>query len=121
MADQYDLDEPFTRVSPAEAQDLIAGGAIVVDVRQPEEYVEGRVPGARLIPLPELMVDPRSALGEVMAAGGQNETPTVLFACSVGARSALAAEMAATIGLEKVYSLEGGLGAWIASGLPVER
>jgi rhodanese-related sulfurtransferase len=119
MAAQYDPDEPFVRVAPQEARVLIADGAIVIDVRQPEEFAQGRVPGARLVPLAELLADPRSALAKVVE--GQVEAPTVLFACSVGARSAVAAEMAASIGLEKIYSLEGGLVAWIASGLSVER
>jgi rhodanese-related sulfurtransferase len=121
MVASYDLDEPFTRVPPSGARDLIADGAVVIDVRQPEEYALGRVAGARLVPLAGLLVDPRSALADAGAIGGRNEAPTVLFVCSVGVRSALAAEMAASIGLEKVYSLEGGLVAWAASGLPTER
>ena len=103
-------DEPFFRVGPAEARDLIEKGIRVLDVREPQEYAEVRVPSATLVPLATFMKSPRAFLGE----GG------VLFICSEGIRSAVACEMAAAIGREEVYNLEGGTQRWEAEGYPVE-
>ncbi len=107
---QAHSDEPFLRVGPAEARGLIEKGIRVVDVREPQEYAEVRIPGATLVPLATFMKSPREFLKE----GG------VLFICSEGVRSAVASEMAAAIGLDKVYNLEGGTQRWQAEGHPVE-
>lgn len=103
-------DEPFVRVEPAEARALIEKGMRVLDVREPQEYAEVRIPGSILVPLATFMKAPREFLGE----GG------VLFICSEGIRSGVACEMAAAIGLEEVYNLEGGTQLWEKQGYPVE-
>ncbi len=103
-------DEPFLRVGPAEARGLIGKGIRVLDVREPQEYAEVRVPGATLVPLATFMKSPREFLGE----------EGVLFICSEGIRSAVACEMAAAIGVDEVYNLEGGTQRWEAEGNPVE-
>ena len=43
--------EPFYRITVAEAKELRADGAHVIDVRDPHEYANGHVPGAPLIPV----------------------------------------------------------------------
>lgn len=103
-------DEPFLRVGPAEARGLIGKGIRVLDVREPQEYAEVRVPGATLVPLATFMKSPREFLSE----------EGVLFICSEGIRSAVACEMAAAIGVDEVYNLEGGTQRWEAEGNPVE-
>lgn len=103
--------EPFTRIDVNEAQEMMANGAAVVDVREPHEYTAGHVPDAKLIPV-----------NTVYAR--RDELPRdreVIFVCAVGQRSALAAEMAAAAGLTRIYNLEGGTEAWIKSGRPVEK
>lgn len=105
-----ELDEPFVRVDVERARALVADGADVVDVREPDEYAAGHIPGARLVPLNTLLARPREHL----------QRDGVLFVCAVGIRSALACEMAAAIGLARVYNLEGGTAAWAAGGLPIE-
>jgi rhodanese-related sulfurtransferase/transcriptional regulator with XRE-family HTH domain len=96
--------------SPVEAQALIAAGGIdVVDVREPHEWATGHVPGARLVPLAQLRADPEGArLG-----------PKVLFVCARGGRSMQAAELAASRGVQQIYSLDGGTLAWRGAGLPI--
>lgn len=103
-------DEPFLRIDPAEAQTLIEKGVRVVDVREPQEYAEIRIPDSALVPLGTLLSAPRDILKE----------GPVLFVCSEGIRSAVACEAAAAIGLDEVYNLEGGTQQWEAEGHPVE-
>jgi rhodanese-related sulfurtransferase len=85
-------------------------GIQVVDVREPHEYADARIPGSVLVPLGMLLRSPRESL----------KPGPVLFICSEGIRSAVACEAAAAIGLVEVYNLEGGTGRWQAEGYPVE-
>ena len=82
---------------------------ILVDVRTPEEFREGRIPGAVNIPLQSL----QSRLAELP----QDET--IVLYCRSGNRSADAARILARAGYESVYDM-GGIIAWNAAGLPVE-
>ncbi|MGH2458409.1 MAG: rhodanese-like domain-containing protein, partial [Chloroflexota bacterium] len=45
----------------------------------------------------------------------------VLFVCAMGQRSAVACEMAAAVGMEHIYNLEGGTVGWAKAGLPIEK
>jgi rhodanese-related sulfurtransferase len=85
-----------------------AGGAVVIDVREPGEYVTGHVPGAQLIPfgrLPQHLAElPR----------GQR----IYMICASGNRSLAAADFLARAGVDAV-SVAGGTGAWQRSGRPV--
>lgn len=107
-----DPEEPFSRVSVEEADELIRSGKVhIVDVREPDEYAGGHLPGAKLVPLNRVLSKPSEVIG------GDD----VLFVCAVGQRSAVAAEMAAAVGYENVYTLEGGTNAWAMSGKPIDR
>lgn len=106
--------EPFTRISVQEAKEkLDKGEAVMVDVREPDEYAEVHAEGVRLIPV-------NTVMGEIQQirdfAGGKE----VLFICKSGARSALAAEFATAGGLTDLpmSNVEGGTQAWVAAGLP---
>lgn len=105
--------EPFHRINVAEAKDMVATGEYeVIDVRNPDEFHSGHLPGATLIPV-----------NNVFAR--REELPKekkIIFVCAVGQRSALAAEMAAASGLQpdQLYSLDGGTDAWRKAGEPVE-
>lgn len=74
----------------------------LVDVRQDWEYEEFHLPGAKLIPLPELA----ERLNEIDA-----KKPTLVY-CAVGGRSASAASILSGQGLEEVYNIKGGAMAW---------
>ena len=85
-------------------------GSLVIDVRQPDEYEEGHVPGARLIPL-----------GEVTSR--VDEVPTdvpVLVICRTGGRSLKAAEFLRASGRDAT-NVAGGTLAWIESGRKIAR
>jgi rhodanese-related sulfurtransferase/rubrerythrin len=74
----------------------------LVDVRQDWEYEEFHLPGAKLIPLPELP----DRLDEIDA-----DKPTLVY-CAVGGRSSSAASILSGQGIEEVYNIEGGAMAW---------
>ena len=87
-----------------------AEGAVVIDVRQPDEYDEAHVPGARLIPLGEV----GERLGEVP------DDQEVLVICRSGARSMKAAEIMVAAG-RRAVNVAGGTLAWIEAGEPVAQ
>jgi len=97
-------------VTPQQAWELISKGEVeVVDVREAVEWEKGHVPGARLLPLPQLRSQPRRSLPE---AG-------ILFVCAGGVRSQTAARVALEHGITRVYSVIGGTASWIKAGLPL--
>lgn len=83
----------------------------IVDVREPWEYKQGHVPGAILMPLGQLA----SRLTEL-----DPEHPVAVI-CASGNRSQSAAALLGQKGFKTVYNVLGGTGAWIRSGLEVER
>jgi rhodanese-related sulfurtransferase len=94
----------FSRSSgaDAEARQLVANGARLVDVRTPQEFASAHLPGAVNIPVQEL--DRR------MAELGPKDEPIVLY-CRSGSRSAYAARMLHGAGYSAVYDL-GAMNAW---------
>lgn len=101
-----DLFRQVEIITPADAKKLMAetkaGELELIDVREPAEYEKGHIPGARLMPLSVLP----SRLDEI------NKDKPVIAYCARGRRSASAASLMMGYGLEKVYSLEGGIQAW---------
>jgi rhodanese-related sulfurtransferase len=85
-------------------------GAVVIDVREPFEYVEGHVPGARLMPLGQLP----SRVGDLP------RNVAVYVVCASGNRSLSAAGFLAAAGID-AWSVAGGTGAWIRAGRPLVR
>lgn len=87
----------------------LADGSPVIDVRQPDEYEEAHVPGARLVPLGEVP----ERLAEIPTEG------EVYVICRSGARSANAVEFLRHQGIDAV-NVAGGTLAWIEAGRPVD-
>jgi rhodanese-related sulfurtransferase len=95
-------------LTPTQAHELISQGKVdVVDVRDPNEWSDGHIPGARLVPLEQLRLSPEALL----------QGNGVMFVCAAGVRSQTAARIAAAHGVAKVYSLSGGTRAWVKAGL----
>jgi rhodanese-related sulfurtransferase len=91
-----------------------AEDALVLDIREHNEFREGHVLGARNVPA--------ARLGE--AAGSElarYKERAVIVYCAVGQRSAGAADTLRKAGFSKVYNLSGGIAAWRQAGLPVEK
>jgi rhodanese-related sulfurtransferase len=99
-------------ITPQQAQALISQGQLdIVDVREPKEWLNGYVPGSRLVPLGELKQRPKALL----------ERDGVIFVCAAGMRSQVAAKLALANGLTNVYNLTGGTQSWVKAGLPLVR
>lgn len=100
-------------VDPATVQSWLAeGGAVIVDVREPNEHRAARIPGAVLVPLSRF--DP--------AQVPNNEGKRLVFHCQSGRRCGPAAEKMMAAGFQgEIYRLDGGFGAWAAASGPVER
>lgn len=106
--------EPFTRISVAEAKaQLDAGTAVMVDVRNQDEYDEVHATGVLLVPVANVLMSVKK-IREF--AGGKD----ILFICRSGQRSALAAEYVTAAGLVEVplANVEGGTLAWVDAGYP---
>jgi rhodanese-related sulfurtransferase len=101
-----------TQVAAGEAKTWIDGDdtPFILDVRQPDEFRAGHIPGARVIPLGEL-------------SSRQGELPrnrTILCVCRSGARSGVAARQLRDQGLSAV-NLRGGMIAWQSAGYTIRR
>jgi adenylyltransferase/sulfurtransferase len=111
MTQQSAPAEPFGRLSPREVSERVASGELkIVDVRENWEYARDHIPNATLTPLAKIISQPKDAI----------TSDNIVFVCEVGQRSAVAAEMAAALGMQHVFNLEGGMQAWRTAGLPVE-
>ena len=100
-------------ISPQELQTRMAKGdaPLVVDVRTPEEFRAGHIPGA--INVPHDQVAARAA--ELSGEHG------VAMYCMKGPRARLGEQALERAGVEDVLHVEGGFSAWQAAGLPVEK
>ena len=85
-------------------------GLQVVDVRSPEEWSRGHLPGAIHIPLAQLP----DRIGELDASA-----PIVLH-CKGGGRSSIATSFLQSRGLTNVSNLAGGFDAWVAQGFKID-
>ncbi len=100
--------KPYRVLDPAEAQEAMGRGAVLLDVREPQEWRSGHAPKARHIPLGEL--------GRRAAELPRNRE--ILVVCRSGNRSARAARMLAAQRGD-VANVKGGMGAWARQGLPL--
>ncbi len=97
-------------VSVQEAYQMREYGAFVLDVRELNEWEDGHIPDATLIPLGQL----ESRLGEVP------EDQEVVIVCRSGNRSAQARDILKNAGFTNITSMAGGMNQWIANSYEVE-
>ena len=103
-------------VSPdAVSNELEAGGAIIIDVREPVEW-ERHIRGALQVPrgLLEFVADPASPRHNPEL----NPNRRVIVYCASAARAALATLALKNMGFRNVANMDGGLKAWVAADLP---
>ena len=109
------------RLSADEAIGLLGNEDVLfVDIRDVRElWRDGTVPGAFHAPrgMLEFWVDPESPYGKVIFQSGKR----FIFFCAGGMRSALATRAVQEMGLAPVSHIEGGFGAWVKAGGPVEH
>ena len=105
---------PVREVGAMQATQLInRQNALMLDVRETQEYEGGRVPNALHVPLSQLA-------GRVDELKKFVSRPVIAY-CERGVRSRGAAGTLAKLGFSNVYTLRGGLRAWSEAGLPVEK
>ena len=97
---------PVKSIDTGQARDYLESKAVdevtILDVRQPNEYASGHIPGARLAPLPELtdhmqQLDPQK--------------PIVVY-CASGGRSRMAAQLLSGQGFADIINVAGGFNLW---------
>ena len=109
------------RLTPAQAHDALATGALLVDIRPGwQRAEEGEVPGALLVERNHLewRFDPACDARLPQATGYDVQ---VIVLCSQGYTSSLAAASLHTLGLHRATDVIGGFQSWRAQGLPVRR
>jgi len=98
-------------VGTLEATRLMNSGAIVLDVRNPDEFARGHVVGSRNIPMAD--IDKRA--GELPAG------KSLIVVCANGSTAARAAGSLRKAGRTEVVCMDGGLASWQQAGLPVVK
>ena len=97
---------PVQSMNPDEARAYLSDKTLqevtILDVRQPGEYEEGHIPGAKLVPMAVLT----DSLAEI------DRSKPVLVYCAIGGRSRIAAQTLAGKGFDQVINLSGGFKAW---------
>src|SRR5579871_4654810 len=100
-------------VDPAEVRDELTNGTVLVDVREPEEWAAGHIPGAKHVPKSYL----ESRIEGAVPDRGQH----VVLYCASGNRSAWAARtLLDDLGYEHVESMTGGFTLWKDRGYEVD-
>ncbi len=99
------------QISAGDAHQRQNVGAVIIDVREPDEWRSGHIPGAVHIPLGQL--------GKHVGRYDQNQE--LIMVCRSGNRSAAAVNALAQAGYTKVSNLHGGMIAWNVQRLPVTR
>ena len=105
-------------IEPAELLELQRFGCPVIDVREPDEFADGHIPGAVNIPrgMLEFEVDAHPAVSyETAEALSHRERPVILY-CLSGGRSALAADALLRLGFVNPMSLDHGILGWADAG-----
>ena len=101
------------KVSAADAVQLInRERAVLIDISEPAEYAAGHVAGSRNVPLASL---------EGSRELPKNKSLPLVVVCPTGTRAPRAVAVLRKLGFENARSLAGGLNAWRAANLPVEK
>ena len=109
-----DAKKNITEISPADAAAKSKSGkAVIVDVREKDEWDEEHIPDAIHLSRGTIELDIEEQVPDVNAP--------IICHCGGGGRSALAAESLQKLGYTNVHSMAGGLKAWKAAGLPTVR
>lgn len=100
-------------LEPSAAVSLINRGALVVDCRKAEEHAAGHITGSRNIPL--------SDLGERAGELKRKKPKPIITVGATPREAAQAANVLRRAGFETVFTIKGGLPAWIKQHLPLEK
>ncbi len=111
-------------LEPTEVKEQLEAGkiAVLLDVREPAEYVQGHLPGAVNIPrgMLELKADSDSPVADKRLTASRSGSVVVYCLKAPGARSLFAADTLAQMGYEQVAAMPAGVNGWTESGFEVE-
>ena len=111
----------ITECSVADVQHCITSDTLVIDIREPQEFRKGHIPGARHLPRGLLEFKIHELVEQVHVDQNlPNEDQPIVLYCGTGGRSALAAQSMQSLGYKKVKSLAGGIVAWATARLPID-
>ena len=105
--------ESFASVSPQEAILLMNRGALAIDLRSASEFADGHVPGARRMDGEQIL-----KAGELLK---KHQSKSLIVCCNTGSLAAAAVRQLREQGFAQAVTLRGGLSAWRAEQLPVEK
>ena len=109
-----DAKKHVTEISPQEAAAKSQSGeAVIVDVREKDEWDEEHIPDATHLSRGTIELDIEGKVPDLNAL--------IIFHCGGGGRSALAADSLQKMGYKNVRSMAGGFKAWKAAGLPTTK
>ncbi len=107
------IKDRIDEVEPAQARELASNGAVLVDVRETEEFAAGHIPGAKHVP--------RGYLESRIEGAVPDRSRHLILYCASGNRSAYAARtLTEDLGYEHVESMRGGITLWKDRGYEVE-
>ena len=98
-------------VDPTSAVALINNDALVVDVRSADAFARGHIVNAKNLPLDEFEARREAVLG--------SKSQSIVTVCDTGISTNRAVSSLRKSGYESVFSLKGGMNAWVQAGLPV--
>jgi rhodanese-related sulfurtransferase len=108
-----DAKKKITEISPTDAaQKAKSSDAVIVDVRDKDQFDEEHIPGA--------LNFSRGTIEFEVEEKFPDRNTTIICHCGGGGRSALAAESLQKMGYKNVRSMAGGFKAWKAAGLPTK-
>lgn len=101
-------------ISPAALEQRIQAGTapLILDVRTPQEYASGHIPGAVNIPYDQL--------SDHLSELGASHSDEIVVHCQSGHRASIAEGVLRKAGYTRVRDLEGSMAAWKKAGLPTE-
>jgi rhodanese-related sulfurtransferase len=109
-----DAKNNITEIRPTDAATKVkSGDAVIVDVREKDEWDEEHIPDAIHLSRGTIELDIEEKVPDL--------NTTVILHCGGGGRSALAAESLQKMGYKNVRSMAGGFKAWKTTGLPTTR
>ncbi|GAB4214925.1 MAG: hypothetical protein Fur007_12040 [Rhodoferax sp.] len=97
------------------AENAIRAADVLIDVREPDEFAAGHLPGA--VHVPRGLLEFRFSADPAL----QSRDLSIVLYCKTSGRAALAALALKSMGYLKVQSIAGGFDAWAGSGRPVAR
>lgn len=99
-------------ITPEHAAELVRQGAVLIDIREANEYASENIPGARHVALSQIDAQHPVRAGDTV----------LIFHCKSGGRTNMNAQrLAAKAGQCEVYLLGGGIEAWKRAGLPTSK